>query len=253
MISDLNGRSVLITGAKRGIGAEIARTFARQGAAVFVADIDLPGAESVAADIRASGGWAQARAVDVADAESVATLFGEIDRTERTLDVVVNNAGILEQQDFLEIDECTWERTMRVNALGPLLCTQEAARRFIGLGRGKIVNICSTSSRQPSARYATYAASKAFLLAFTQATARELAPHGITVNGIGPGIVATDLWTSADGTAPARDLSGYVADIPLGRVSEPADVAGLAVFLAGPGSDYITGQVIMADGGVVMT
>lgn len=245
-------RNILVTGARRGIGAEIARALARSGAAVMVADIDLAGAEVVAREIRDRGGIAHAHAVDVSDLASVRALFRAIDSMLGELDVIFNNAGILQQQDFLDIDEHSWDATMRVNALGPLLCTQEAARRFIERGRGKIINICSTSSRQPSARYASYAASKAFLLALTQATARELALHGITVNGIGPGIVATDLWAPTDDHAGAPNLDDYVSGIPLGRVSEPSDVAGLAEFLAGPASDYITGQLIMVDGGVVM-
>lgn len=251
----LAGRRAVVTGGGSGIGAAIAEGFAVAGATVVVADLDEAAATAVAAAIVAAGGVASAHAVDVADEASVAALFGAVDERHGGVDVLVNAAGVLTRVPFLDTDEATWDRTIRVNSLGPLLCTQAAATRFIAqgddtVGTGKIINICSTSSRQPSGDFTAYAASKAALLSLTQSTAKGLAPHGITVNGIGPGIVDTPLWR-ADALA-GRTLEDYTSKIPLGRLSVPADVVPTAVFLASDDSNYMTGQLLMVDGGMVM-
>lgn len=254
----LQGRRAVITGAGSGIGAAIARGYAAEGAHVLLADLDGDAAGAVVAQIVATGGTAHAFCADVADETSVHALFGHADDVLGGVDVLVNAAGVLRRQAFLEVDEHSWDLTMRVNALGPLLCTQQAARRFIAQGAatrgaGKIVNICSTSSRQPTGDFAAYAASKAALLSLTQSTAKGLAPHGITVNGIGPGIVDTPLWRADALTLADRSLEDYTSKIPLGRLSEPEDVVPTAVLLASDDSDYMTGQLLMVDGGMVMT
>lgn len=256
-IERLQGRRAVITGGGSGIGAAIARGYAIEGAQLIVADLDLAAAERVAAEIVARGGLARAHRVDVADEASVESLFVFADRVAGGTDVLVNAAGVLLRQAFLDTDEQSWELTMRVNSLGPLLCTQAAARRFIAQGAqtrgaGKIVNICSTSSRQSTGAFTAYAASKAALLSLTQSTAKGLAPHGITVNGIGPGIVDTPLWRADAMTLEGRELEDYASQIPLGRVSVPGDVVPTAVFLASEDSDYMTGQLLMVDGGMVM-
>ncbi len=253
----LEGRRAIVTGGGSGIGAAIARGYAMQGALVVVADLALEAAESVAAEIRGAGGDGHAVRVDVADAASVRELFSFAEGQLGGVDVLVNAAGILVRESFLDISESTWEATIRVNSLGPLLCTREAAKRFIAQGAetrgaGKIVNICSTSSRRPSGDFASYAASKAALLSLTQSSAKGLAPHGITVNGIGPGIVDTPLWRADAVTLRGRSLADYIAQIPLGRLSAPEDVVPTAVFLASDDSDYMTGQLLMVDGGMVM-
>lgn len=253
----LAGRRAVITGGGSGIGAAIAEGFAAAGATVVVADLDEAAAAAVAATIVGAGGAASGHPVDVADESSVAALFTAVDALHGGVDVLVNAAGVLTRVSFLDTDEATWDRTIRVNSLGPLLCTKAAAARFIAQGRdtvgtGKIINICSTSSRQTSGDFTAYAASKAALLSLTQSTAKGLAPHGITVNGIGPGIVDTPLWRADALTLQGRTLEDYATQIPLGRVSVPADVVPTAVFLASDDANYMTGQLLMVDGGMVM-
>jgi meso-butanediol dehydrogenase/(S,S)-butanediol dehydrogenase/diacetyl reductase len=253
----LEGRRAVVTGGGSGIGAAIARGFATAGASVLVGDVDVDSATAVAAEITAAGGAAFAQRVDVSDEASVAALFVVADAALGGVDVLVNGAGILQRQPFLDVDEESWDRTLRVNSLGPLLCTQEAAARFVRQGAetrgaGKIVNICSTSSRRATGNFTSYAVSKAALLSLTQSTAKGLAPHGITVNGIGPGIVDTPLWRRNALTLDGRSLDDYRSTIPLGRLSTPDDVVPTAVFLASDDSDYMTGQLLMVDGGIVM-
>lgn len=257
MTDRLLGRRAVVTGAGSGIGAAIARGYAAEGAEVLVADLNLDAAAAVAAEITEAGGTGYAHAADVADEASVIALFERADEVLGGVDVLVNGAGVLRRQPFLDGDEATWDLTMRVNSLGPLLCTQQAARRFIDQGEGtrgagKIVNICSTSSRQPTGDFTAYAASKAALLSLTQSSAKGLAPYGITVNGIGPGIVDTPLWRADALTLADRTLADYTSKIPLGRLSTPEDLVPTAVFLACSDSDYMTGQLLMVDGGMVM-
>lgn len=254
----LQTRRAVVTGAGSGIGAAIARGFAIEGAEVMLADLDVESARSVAREITATGGVAYAHAVDVADEDSVRALFRGADELLGGIDVLVNGAGMLRRQPFLETDEQSWDIVLRVNSLGPLLCTQEAAKRFVAQGpstrgSGKIVNICSTSSRQASGDFTAYAASKAALLSLTQSTAKGLAPYGITVNGIGPGIVDTPLWRSDARALSDRKLEDYLSKIPLGRLAQPEDMVPTAVFLASDDSNYMTGQLLMVDGGMVMT
>jgi len=249
----LEGARALVTGAARGIGAAIAGGLAAEGAAVAVADLDGAGAEAVAVAIRAAGGAAVAIPVDVADAASVSAAFAAMDAALGGIDVLVNNAGILQRRDFLDITEDDWDRSHRVNSLGALRCTQEAARRFIAAGvPGRIVNICSTSSRQPSADFAVYASTKAALLSLTQASAKAFAGHGIRVNGIAPGIVDTALWRDDPAALADRALEDYLGQIPLGRLATPEDVVAPVVFLASDDAAYITGQLIQVDGGMIM-
>ncbi|NLA66073.1 MAG: glucose 1-dehydrogenase [Leucobacter sp.] len=253
----LHGRRAVVTGAGSGIGAAIARGYAAAGAHVLVADLNLDTAQGLVAEITAAEGVALAHQVDVSQQDSVDALFTYADEQLGGVDVLVNAAGVLRRQPFLDTDEESWDLVLRVNSLGPLLCTQAAAKRFIAQGdetrgAGKIVNICSTSSRQPTGDFTAYAASKAALLSLTQSTAKGLAPHGITVNGIGPGIVDTPLWRADALTLQDRTLEDYAAKIPLGRVSLPEDLVPTAVFLACEDSDYMTGQLLMVDGGMVM-
>jgi meso-butanediol dehydrogenase / (S,S)-butanediol dehydrogenase / diacetyl reductase len=256
----LEGRTCVITGAARGIGRGIAGGLAREGAAVVVADVNEEGAESAAHAIRDDGGRALGVGCDVSVRASVRTAIeAAVDEFGR-LDVIFNNAGISKTQRFLEVTEDDWERIMRVNGLGVLLGIQEAAEQFRRQGTsGKIVNTASIAARQGFPDFAHYCASKAGVVSFTQAAAREWAEHDITVNAFAPGVVDTPLWDDLDAVLAERDhkargepIAEFSAGILRGRPATPEDIVPTAVFLASRDSDYMTGQVIMIDGGMVL-
>jgi len=260
----LEGKSCIVTGAARGIGKTIGTRLAAEGASVVFADIDEKQAQQAAAEARSQNGAGRkaiAARVDVGDRASVRALVERAVAEFGELDIIFNNAGLNKIQRFLEATEDNWERIMRVNALGVLLCTQEAAKQMIRQGHGgKIINTASIAGRQGYPNIAPYCASKFAVIALTQAAARELAQHKITVNGFSPGVVDTPLWEQLDREhvemgetkAPGEAMRNFAAGILLGRVAKPDDVAGLALFLASPESDYITGQVITVDGGMLL-
>jgi meso-butanediol dehydrogenase / (S,S)-butanediol dehydrogenase / diacetyl reductase len=254
----LQDRVVVVTGGASGIGAAVARGCAAEGAAVVVADLDEPAARKVADEIGDDGGRALAVRVDVADRASVAAGIGATAEHFGRLDVCFNNAGFNEPMRFLDVSEENFRRIMEVNALGVLIGTQEAARRFLAQGSGgKIVNTASIAGRTGFPDFAPYSASKAAVISLTQAAARALAPHGITVNGFAPGVVATPLWTKLDADlerigAGDAGFDSMASSILLGRPAQPEDIVPTALFLAGPDSDYITGQIIPIEGGMVL-
>ena len=265
MQTQLNGRSVIVTGAGRGIGAAMARAMAAAGGRMTIADIDGAGAESVAAEIRAAGGSAIGVTADVTSRDSVQAMIAAAVAAHGRLDVIFNNAGIAQTRPFLAITEEDWRRVMDVNGLGVLIGMQEAVRQFQAQGKdatgfgGRIVNTASIAGKQGYEPLAHYCASKFGVVALTQAAARAFGKDGISANCICPGVVATDMWkvidkgfkdeglTSRDGEA----FDGFAAGILLGRASVAEDLAGVAVFLASPASDYMTGQSLVVDGGMV--
>ena len=177
------------------------------------------------------------------------------------LDILFNNAGFNKPLPFMEVDEANFNAIMRVNAWAVMMFTQEAARQMMAQGEGgKIINTASIAGRQGYAEFAPYCASKAAVISLTQAAAREFAKHRITVNAFAPGVVVTPLWDGLEqdmidkGVIKKKGefIESFSASILLGRPSKPVDLAGIAAFLAASDSDYITGQVIMADGGMVL-
>ena len=261
MTARLEGKSIIVTGAGRGLGKGIATRLAADGATVTVADINGPAAEQVAAAIRAAGGSARAATVDVAERSQVQELIRDAVAAVGPLDVIFNNAGISQARRFLDIEEADFERLMRVNGLGVLIGTQEAAKQFIAQGGGgKVVNTASVAGKQGFPLFAHYCATKFAVVALTQAAARALASHGITVNAICPGVVGTELWAQLDEeflrigetTRAGQALEDFSTSILLGRVADPEDIAGFATFLASADSDYVTGQSIQIDGGMVL-
>jgi meso-butanediol dehydrogenase/(S,S)-butanediol dehydrogenase/diacetyl reductase len=257
----LKGKSCVVTGAARGIGRGIGLRLIEEGAAVVFADLDKAGAEDAAREAREKGGKAIGLQTDVTLRESVHGLVRQAVTEFGALDIMFNNAGINKIQRFLDTTEENWDRIMRVNALGVLIGMQEAAMQMIAQGRGgKIINTASIAGRQGYPNIAPYCASKFAVIALTQAGARALAEYKITVNGFSPGVVDTPLWQQLDRehvelgetSQPGEAMRNFAAGILLGRVSTPRDIAGLAAFLASSDSDYITGQVITVDGGMLL-
>ena len=258
MTRRLDGRTIVITGAASGIGASLAAGFAREGANVYIADLDATKAEEQAARIVSLGGRAHAVRMDVTDRGSVSAGIAAAVQAHGRLDAFFNNAGMNVPMKFLDVTEANFELVVRVNALGVLIGTQEAAKQFIAQGGGgKIVNTASIAGRQGFSSFAPYSAAKAAVISLTQAGARALAEHGITVNGFAPGVVATPLWDKLD-----RDLAeigegqngfaSMASGILLGRPADPEDIVPTGIFLASADSDYITGQIIPIEGGMIL-
>lgn len=243
---------IVVTGAARGIGAAIARDLAMQGGRVVVADYRKETAAVVANEITGQGGAAIACFVDVSDRASVQSMVATTVREFGRLDVIFNNAGISKSMPFLDIDEQLWTDTIRINALGVLFCIQEAAKQMIKQGGGgKIVSTASIGGKQGYALYGHYNASKFAVVGMTQAAAKSLGEYGITVNCLAPGIVDTDMWDNPDAQKRSEELKAFAGGSILGRPTKPSEIAGVARFLASSESDIITGQTIMADGGMV--
>ena len=254
----MTGRTVVVTGGGSGIGAGIAKGMAAEGANIAVADLNLEAAEAVAAEIVAAGGAAIATHVDVADRAAVAAGIAATVARFGRLDAYFNNAGMNQPMPFLEITESNFELIMKINALGVLIGTQEAAKQFLAQGTpGKVINTASIAGRTGFPKFAPYSAAKAAVISLTQAAARDLAQHGITVNAFAPGVVETPLWIKLDadlakmGAADAG-FNSMAADILLGRAAQPEDIVPTAIFLACTDSDYITGQVIPIEGGMIL-
>ncbi len=261
MVERLSGRTCIITGGAQGIGLAIAHRLADEGANVMIADLDGALAEEAAGAIRVAGGVASASPVDVAERSQVVELISATVERYGSLDVMFNNAGIAQAIPLLETTEEQLDRLMRVNARGTLIGIQESARQFLRQGSpGKIVNTASVAGKQGFALVGAYSASKFAVVGLTQVAARELAVHGITVNGFAPGIVATALWRNLDAqimetgrtSEVGQAMAEFGQDILLGRVSTPEDCAGIAAYLASSDSDYMTGQVIQIDGGMIL-
>ncbi len=258
MSGSVEGKAIIVTGAGRGIGAEIARDLALNGAKVCVADLNAKAAQEVAASL---GGKAFAAEVNVADRASTAAMIAATVKAFGRLDVIFNNAGISQTCPFMDVTEKDWQRIMDVNGLGVLIGTQEAARQMKAQGTGgKIINTQSIASKQGYPLFAHYCASKFAVAALTQAAARALAADKITVNAFAPGVVRTELWEQLDREfvelgvtqKPDQAINEFSQAILIGRYAKPGDITGVTTFLASTGSDYITGQTFMVDGGMVL-
>ena len=257
----LDGRVAVVTGGGQGLGEGIVRRLVAEGARVMVADLNGDRAQHLAEELNAAGHAVASFAVDVAERDQVrAMIAATVERFGR-LDVYFNNAGFNKPLAFFDADEANFNAIMRVNGLGVFIGIQEAGRQMIAQGHGgKIINTASIAGRQGYAEFAPYCASKAAVISLTQAGARELAKHKITVNGFAPGVVATPLWEDLEDTmieqgkikARGEFMNSFASSILLGYVSKPQDIAGVALFLASPDADYITGQIIMAEGGMVL-
>lgn len=245
----LADKVALVTGAGRGIGRAIAIALARQGAIVLV---NYNGSRERALEaveqIVKEGGQAEALGCDVSNFTACAEMVEEIIGKYGRVDILVNNAGITKDNLILRMTEEEYDRVLDTNLKGAFNTIRHLSRYFLKQRYGKIINISSVSAVLGNAGQSNYSASKAGLIGLTKSVARELAGKGVCVNAIAPGYIATDMTDSL----PEKAREGLKQMIPMGRVGEPEDVAKLAVFLAGSGSDYITGQVICVDGGMAM-
>jgi 3-oxoacyl-[acyl-carrier protein] reductase len=248
-MSDLKGKVAVVTGASKGIGAGIAKSLAGAGAAVVVNYASSKeGADRVVADIKARGGKAIAVKGDVAKAADVRQLFEETRKAFGALDVLVNNAGIYKFQPLDEITEDEFHRQFNTNVLGTILATQEAARHF-GPNGGSVINISSVASESPVPTASVYSATKGAVDAATRVLAAELGPRKIRVNVIAPGGVETE-GLHAAGISGSDFEKQMIADTPLGRLGQPEDIAGVALFLASDDSRWLTGERLTASGGM---
>jgi meso-butanediol dehydrogenase/(S,S)-butanediol dehydrogenase/diacetyl reductase len=254
-------RVVIVTGGAGGIGAAACRAIAAEGGKVLVADLDPERARAVADAITADGGVADSVGVDVTDRTQVRAMIQKAVDTFGRLDVVFNNAGMNRPRDFMEVDEENFEQIVRVNTWGVIVCTQEAAKQMIAQGSGgKIINTGSIASRQGFWDFVPYCVAKFGTLAVTQATARGLIEHGITVNAFAPGVVDTPMWiglnedlrTIHGQAAEADPMREFATGTLVGRAAAPEELAPFLVYLASPESDYMTGQMYMVDGGQVL-
>jgi 3-oxoacyl-[acyl-carrier protein] reductase len=247
MIS-LSGKNALVTGAGRGIGKDIAMTLAKAGSNVTVCDIDLASAEQTAAEIAALGRSSLAVQTDVSNAESVATLFEKFLAKFPSIDILVNNAGITRDGLIVRMKESDWDLVLSINLKSAYLCCKEAARPMMRAHGGKIVNIASVVGLMGNAGQANYSASKAGLIGLTKTLAREFSSRKINVNAVAPGFIQTAM---TDKLSPV-DREKLASQIPMQTLGMPQDVANAVLFLSSSLSDYITGQVLTVDGGLVM-
>jgi len=242
------GKIVLVTGAQRGIGSAIALRFAAAGADVAVNFLDdKAAAESVAAQITSLGRRAATLAADVARPEEARRLVAEAERVLGPLDVLVNNAAIFPRAPFLDLTEDMWDAVLDTNLKATFVCAQEAARRMVAARRpGAIINISSGAPYRGSTRAIAYMTSKLGIVGLTRGMARELAPHGIRVNAVAPGVTNTAMPRLGN-TEEALMALGRTN--PSGRLAEPHDIADVVVFLATDAARYVVGQLIHVNGG----
>jgi 3-oxoacyl-[acyl-carrier protein] reductase len=245
MAGRLSGKVAVVTGAAHGIGRAIAERYGAEGATVVAADVNTEGADQVAAGINEAGGTAVAIVTDVSRKTDVDRLIDETLEWFGAVDVLVNSAGLTDtERHFLDGDEAWWDRIHAVNLKGSFLCGLRAAQHMARRGSGVIINVSSGGATRAHRGNAAYDATKGGIEALTRAMAVDLAPYGVRVNGLIPGSI------DARGMAPEMKRERGQA-IPMGRVGEPAEMSGAAVFLASDDAGYITGQLIAVDGGIL--
>ncbi|MCA0276979.1 MAG: L-iditol 2-dehydrogenase [Proteobacteria bacterium] len=254
MTGRLQGKSALITGAARGIGRVFAEAYVGEGAIVAIADINLKAAERTAAEI---GPSAYAVRLDVTDQASIEAAIKSVEARCGGIDVLVNNAALFDLAPIVEIGRASYDRLFSVNVAGTLFMLQAAAKSMISAGKGgKIINMASQAGRRGEALVAVYCATKAAVISLTQSAGLDLIKHRINVNAIAPGVVDGEHWDHVDElfaryeNRPRGEKKRLVGEaVPFGRMGTAQDLVGMAIFLAGPESEYIVAQTYNVDGG----
>jgi NAD(P)-dependent dehydrogenase (short-subunit alcohol dehydrogenase family) len=250
----------IITGAASGMGRAMALAFAEEGATVVVADLNEEGAQKVVNEIEENGGKGLAARLDVSKPDESKALVGDVVARYFHLDILINNAGVGLIKEVWTTTPQEWDRIFAVNVKGLFFMAQAAAEQMRKQRSGRIINLASIAGRRGEALVAAYCASKAAVININQSLALALAPYGVNVNAMAPGVVDTPYWKEVDkqfgaitGKAEGETFRDVANDIPLGRTSVPSDVVPLALFLAGPGANYITAQTYNVEGGMVMS
>ncbi|HTM05023.1 MAG TPA: 3-oxoacyl-ACP reductase FabG [Vicinamibacterales bacterium] len=244
---DLSGRVAIVTGASRGIGRAIATRLAAQGARV-VAAARAENAAATVAEIEAAGGTAELASVDVTEPASIEALVSGVLERHGRIDILVSNAGITKDQLMLRMKRDDWDQVIATNLTAAFGLAQAVLKPMVKQRGGRIINVASVVGQTGNAGQANYAASKAGLIGFSKALAREVASRGITVNVVAPGLVETDMTRALTGKAQGD----WAAQIPLGRIGAPEDIAAAVCFLASDEASYITGHVLAVNGGMYM-
>ncbi|PBB91462.1 sorbitol dehydrogenase [Mesorhizobium sp. WSM3864] len=250
----LKDKVAVVTGGAQGIGAAIVRGFAAEGAHVVIADMAVDKAEALARELE---GKATALQLDVRDLASIDAMVASVSRTHGGIDILVNNAAVFDMGPLLEISEKSFDLQFSVNVKGLLFTLQAVAKRMVAQGRkGKIINMASQAGRRGEALVAVYCATKAAVISITQSAGLALIKHGINVNGIAPGVVDTPMWDQVDAlfaryeNLPIGEKKRQVGlAVPAGRMGDPDDYRGAAVFLASSEADYVVAQTLNVDGG----
>ncbi|MCB2210980.1 3-oxoacyl-[acyl-carrier-protein] reductase [bacterium] len=247
-MSQLQDKVALVTGSARGIGRAIAEELAREGATVIIHDILADAAKETAEEFRKQGWKATAIASNVAVAEDVEATIARVLAEHERIDILVNNAGVTRDNLLMRMKEEDWDLVLTVNLKGAFLMTKAVTRPMMKQKYGRIVNMASVVGVMGNAGQANYSASKAGLIGFTKSMAKELAARGVTVNAIAPGYIETEM--TAKLPTAAREV--FLQQTPLGRPGKPEDVARAVAWLASDNAEFITGQVLHVDGGMVM-
>jgi D-sorbitol dehydrogenase (acceptor) len=250
----LEGRTAIVTGGARGIGAAIVEAYVREGATVAIADRDLAEAEALATRL---GATTFAVALDVADLASIERMVEAVDARTGGIDILVNNAAIFDMAPIVEVSEASFDRVFAINVKGLFFTLQAVAKHMIARDRGgRIINMASQAGRRGEALVSIYCASKAAVISLTQSAGLDLVRHRINVNGISPGVVDTPMWDEVDAlfakweNLPLGEKKKRVGlAVPYGRMGRPEDHAGAAVFLASDDADYVVAQTLNVDGG----